>query len=45
MHDLLSHYLPGWMADLATAILYAALILAVIYFAFEPRAEFNYLNK
>ncbi len=41
MHDLLRHYMPIWLADLATAVWYAALIFLVFYFAFEPKAEFN----
>ena len=44
MHKLLSRHMPGWLADLVTAAWYAALIFLVFYLAFEPKAEFNYLN-
>lgn len=44
MHEFFGTYMPAWLADLATAIWYAALIFSVFYFAFEPKAEFNYLN-
>ena len=44
MHTLLCNFLPTWLADIATALWYAALLALVFYFALEPKAEFNYLN-
>jgi hypothetical protein len=43
MYGFLKRYLPGPAADVLTALWYALLILAVLYCAFEPQAEFRYL--
>jgi hypothetical protein len=42
MHAWLAARLPAWAADLFTALWFAALVLLVLYFAFEPQAEFRY---
>ena len=42
MYALLCRYLPAWAAELGCVVWYAALILAIGYFAFEPQAEFRY---
>ena len=43
MYSFLRHYLPGLVADGLMALWYVLLILAVLYCAFEPQAEFRYL--
>jgi hypothetical protein len=43
MYGFLKHYLPGLLADVLMAVWYVLLILAVLYCAFEPQAEFQYL--
>lgn len=43
MYDLLCRYSPRPVADALMAIWYVLLILLVLYCAFEPNAEFNYL--
>lgn len=43
MYGFLKRYLPGPMADVLMAIWYELLILAVLYCASEPQAEFRYL--
>jgi len=42
MHAWLAARMPAWAADLLTAAWYAALVLLVLYYAFEPQAEFRY---
>lgn len=44
MYHFLSSHLPGWAADLLTAIWYAGLIALVAYYSFEPQAQFSYAN-
>jgi hypothetical protein len=44
MYGFLKRYLPGPLADVLMALWYVALILAVLYCAFEPQAEFQYLR-
>jgi hypothetical protein len=43
MYGFLKRHLPRLMADVLMAVWYVLLILAVLYCAFEPRAEFQYL--
>jgi len=43
MYSFLKCYLPGPMADVFMALWYVLLILAVLYCASEPQAEFRYL--
>ena len=43
MYGFLKRHLPSLMADALTAVWYVLLILAVLYCAFEPQAEFQYL--
>jgi hypothetical protein len=43
VYGFLKHYLPGLLADVLMAVWYVLLILAVLYCAFEPQAEFQYL--
>jgi hypothetical protein len=43
MYGLLKRHLPGLAADVLMALWYVALILTVLYCAFEPQAEFRYL--
>ena len=44
MYDALRARLPRWASDLVMAAWYAALIALVVYFVFEPQAEFRYTN-
>ena len=44
MHGLLRRYLPATVADVLMGLWYAALFFLVLYFAFEPQAQFNYLT-
>lgn len=47
MYNIYGH-LRRWfgrrLANLLCAFWYAALVMAVLYYSFEPQAEFNYLN-
>jgi hypothetical protein len=43
MYGFLKRYLTGPAADVLMALWYVLLILAVLYCAFEPQAEFRYL--
>ena len=43
MYGFLQRYLPDLMADILMALWYVLLILAVLYCASEPQAEFLYL--
>jgi hypothetical protein len=43
MYGFLRRYFPGVAADILMALWYVLLILAVLYCAFEPQAEFRYL--
>jgi hypothetical protein len=43
VYRLFKRYLPGLAADVLMALWYVVLILAVLYCAFEPQAEFRYL--
>jgi hypothetical protein len=43
MYGLLKRYLPVPMANVLMALWYVLLILAVLYCAFEPQAQFQYL--
>jgi hypothetical protein len=43
VYGLLKRHLPSPMADVLMAVWYVLLILAVLYCAFEPQAEFQYL--
>jgi hypothetical protein len=43
MYGFLRRYLPGAVADVLMALWYVLLVLAVLYCAFEPQAEFQYL--
>ncbi|HEX2278014.1 MAG TPA: hypothetical protein VHN13_12910 [Candidatus Tectomicrobia bacterium] len=43
MYGFLKRHLPNPVADVLMAVWYVLLILAVLYCAFEPRAEFQYL--
>lgn len=44
MYRFLKSRLPLRIAQCITAIWYLALIAIALYFSFEPKAEFNYLN-
>jgi hypothetical protein len=43
MYGLLKCYLPAPVANVLMALWYVLLILAVLYCAFEPQAQFQYL--
>jgi hypothetical protein len=43
MYGLLKRYLPSLVADVLMALWYVLLLLATLYCAFEPQAEFRYL--
>ena len=43
MYGFLKRHLPRLTADVLMAVWYVLLILAVLYCAFEPRVEFQYL--
>jgi hypothetical protein len=43
MYALLCDRLPERVARPLAALLYALMLLAVVYFSFEQEAEFNYL--
>jgi hypothetical protein len=43
MYGLLKRYLPAPVANVLMALWYVLLILAVLYCAFEPQAQFQYL--
>ena len=43
MYGFLKRRLPTPLADVLMAVWYVLLILAVLYCAFEPQAEFQYL--
>ena len=43
MYSFLKRYLPSPMADVLMALWYVVLILAVLYCASAPQAEFRYL--
>ena len=42
MYWWLQSRLPTWAAQLVTAAWYVLLVLAIVYCAFEPAAEFKY---
>lgn len=44
MFPFLCKLFPPRMAELVAALVYSAVIVVTLYFAFEPRAEFTYLN-
>ena len=44
MYGFFKRYLPGPAADVLMALWYVLLILAVLYCAFEPQAEFRYVK-
>lgn len=47
MYDIYGFFrdrLPTWAANTLCAVWYAILIFLILYLAFEPTAEFNYLN-
>lgn len=47
MYDIYGHLrrrVGGRAAGVLCAVWYAGLIMLVIYYSFEPQAEFNYLN-
>lgn len=44
IYGLLLDVLPRPAANAVCALWYALLIILILYFSFEPRAEFNYLN-
>lgn len=43
MYSFLKRYLPPVAADAVMIAWYTLLIALVVYFSFEPKAEFNYL--
>ena len=44
MYEFLKSRLPAPLARVIMTIWYLTLIVIAIYFSFEPKAEFNYLN-
>jgi hypothetical protein len=44
MYDILLRHLPPVAANIAAAVLYSLMILAILYCSLEPQAEFNYLQ-
>ncbi len=44
MYAFFSAHLSPRVAELLTALVYAAMILLIMYYVFEPQAEFNYLT-
>jgi hypothetical protein len=44
MYAFLLRYLPPVAAEIAAAMLYSLMILAILYCSLEPQAEFNYLQ-
>ena len=43
MYQFLLRYFPRLASDIIMSMWYTALILLVLYCAFEPKAEFSYL--
>ena len=44
MYALLRAHLPPRVAEFVSALVYAAVLLLILYYIFEPQAEFNYLT-
>jgi hypothetical protein len=44
MYDFLMAHLRPSIAELVTALVYAVMLLLILYYIFEPQAEFNYLT-
>ena len=44
MYGLFLRFLPRLTAEIAAAIVYALMILAILYCSLEPQADFNYLR-
>jgi hypothetical protein len=44
MYGLLLELLPPRATEIVAAVLYALMILAILYCSLEPQAEFNYLR-
>lgn len=44
MYGFLTRHLPSSIAEVLMAVWYVLLILLVLYCAFEPQAEFQYLT-
>lgn len=44
MYALIKRIAPSRVAEIGAAIVYGTMIMLTVYFAFEPRAEFSYLN-
>lgn len=44
MYDFFLRHLGARNAQFALAVVYAGMILAVLYCILEPEAQFNYLN-
>jgi hypothetical protein len=44
MYAVLLRFLPPRAAETAAAVIYALMILAILYTCVEPQAEFSYLR-
>lgn len=44
MYAFLIEILPPRLAEILSAVVYGTMIMLTVYFAFEPQAEFSYLN-
>jgi hypothetical protein len=44
MYAMLLRFMPRKVAEIAAAVVYALMILAILYCSVEPQAEFGYLR-
>lgn len=44
MYNWIRSILPERAAIIVTALIYAVMLILIIYFSFEQEANFNYLN-
>ena len=44
MYAMLLRFIPPRAAEIAAAVIYSLMILAILYFSVEPQAEFSYLR-
>ena len=44
MYALLRKFMPPRAAEIAAAVVYGLMIMAVLYCSVEPQAEFSYLR-
>ena len=44
MYAVLLRFMPARAAEIVAAVIYALMILAILYTCVEPQAEFSYLR-